>query len=72
MDNTGVFFSSLSNHYQTVKTREEEQLELLRRQQEEQRRAEQKKAEEIAAQPDFASDEITESFFLDQQPADLP
>lgn len=72
MDNTGVFFSSLSNHYQTVKTREEEQLELLRRRQEEKMRAEQKKAEEIANQPDFTSDEITESFFLDQQPADLP
>ncbi len=82
-DNTDVFFSSLTSHRH--KTMEEERQELLRRKEEEERRiaeiqkqealriAElQKQTERKPEDVKKKEDEITDSFFLEQQPADLP
>ena len=77
MSNTGVFFSSLSNHRESVKVQQEHlaelrrQEELLRQQEEELHRQEEAQHQpEPPQQP--AGDDLTSSFFLEQQPADLP
>ena len=77
MSNTGVFFSSLSNHRESVKVQQEHlaelrrQEELLRQQEEELHRQEEAQhQQEPPQQP--AGDDLTSSFFLEQQPADLP
>lgn len=80
MSSTGVFFSSLSSHRETVKTQEHEERERLERRrrelleekkrlEEEQLRIAREQASQKQAEP---VDEITDSFFLEQQPADLP
>ena len=80
MSSTGVFFSSLSSHRETVKTQEHEEWERLERRrrelleekkrlEEEQLRIAREQASQKQAEP---VDEITDSFFLEQQPADLP
>ena len=80
MSSTGVFFSSLSSHRETVKTQEHEERERMERRrrelleekkrlEEEQLRIAREQASQKQAEP---VDEITDSFFLEQQPADLP
>ena len=71
MDNTGVFFSSLSNHRETVREEQERQeRERLEQQRKEAELREQQRQEEERAR--LQQEELTDSFFLEQQPADLP
>ncbi|MEE0211934.1 MAG: hypothetical protein UEP78_07720 [Negativibacillus sp.] len=99
MSNTGVFFSSLSNHRESVKVQQEHleelrQQEELRRQEELRQQEELRRQEELRQQEELrrqeelfhqqksqrqpeppqqpAGDDLTSSFFLEQQPADLP
>lgn len=86
MDSTGVFFSSLSNHRETVREEQErlekerqerERLEAQRREQQrlEQQRKEAELREQQRQEQERArlqQEELTDSFFLEQQPADLP
>lgn len=82
MSRTGVFFSSLSNHRESVKVQQEHLAEMLRQQEEEQRQQEElrRREEEQLRQEALlrqeeqqpAADDLTSSFFLEQQPADLP
>ena len=76
MDSTGVFFSSLSNHRETVR---EEQERLEKERQERERLEQQRKEAELREQQRqeqerarLQQEELTDSFFLEQQPADLP
>ena len=70
MSNTGVFFSSLSNHRESVKVQQEHLAELRRQEEELHRQEEAQHQPEPPQQP--AGDDLTSSFFLEQQPADLP
>ena len=84
MDSTGVFFSSLSNHRETVREEQErlekerqerERLEAQRREQQrlEQQRKEAELREQQRQEQERArlqQEELTDSFFLEQQPAD--
>lgn len=80
---TCVFFNSISNHHEAVKTQHQEQrLELMRQMEEERLREEERNAEKLRLleeaskpAPDVSvppEDELTNSFFLEQQPAELP
>ena len=75
MSSTGIFFQSLSDHHNQVKIREQEERKRQELLEEQNRLREQelllarKQASQKQTEP---VDEITDSFFLEQQPADLP
>lgn len=76
MDRTGVFFSSLTNHREDVRIRQQEEEERrraeqleLERLQPEKLQQEQLLQEQTAPAP---NDPLGDDFFFDQQPADLP
>ena len=79
MDNTGVFFSSLTSHREDVRTRQQEEEERLRAEQLEQEKLlreklerEKLELEKLLPESPAQNEPLDDTFFFDQQPADLP
>lgn len=79
LDNTGVFFSSLTSHREDVRTRQQEEEERLRAEQLEQEKLlreklerEKLELEKLLPESPAQDEPLDDDFFFDQQPADLP
>lgn len=79
MDNTGVFFSSLTSHREDVRTRQQEEEKRLRAEQLEQEKLlreklerEKLELEKLLPESPAQNEPLDDDFFFDQQPADLP
>ena len=79
MDNTGVFFSSLTSHREDVRTRQQEEEKRLRAEQLEQEKLLREKLEQeklelekLLPESPAQNEPLDDDFFFDQQPADLP